>query len=139
MEHLRDLLRSGAAQPAQQQEMVLLLDAMPAPWGAHIYGSSPQPTHLGSADPADRRVLCPAANGQLTHLYTASSTAALLPLGQPAQPVEAQDLPADPRPVLVMKWDPTRAQPLSHPAPGTGSGPQDGGSQVLGLLERACT
>ena len=116
VEHLRDLLRSGAAQPAQQQEMALLLDAMPAYWEAHIYGPSPQPTHLASADPADRRVFCPAADGQLTHLHTASSTAALLPLGQPAQPMEGQDLPADLRPVLVMKWDPTRPWHPSHSA-----------------------
>ena len=45
VEHLRDLLRSGAAQPAQQQEMALLLEAMPAAWAAHICGSSPQPIH----------------------------------------------------------------------------------------------
>ena len=84
--------------------MALLLDAMSAPWAAHIYGPSPQPTHLASANPADRRVFCPAADGQLPHAYTASSTAALLPLGQPAQPMEAQDLPANLRPVLVIEW-----------------------------------
>ena len=104
--------------------MALLLDAMPALWAPTIYGPSTQPTHLASAHPADLRVFCPAADGQLTHAYTAYSTAALLPLGQPAQPMEAQDLPADPRPVLVI--DPHQAmasQPLSHPAPGTSSGP----------------
>ena len=41
---------------------------------------------------------------------------ALLPLGQPAQPMEAQDLPADLRPVLVIKWDPTRPWHPSHSA-----------------------
>ena len=56
MQHLRDFLRLGTAQPAQQQEMALLLDAMPAPWAAHIHGHSPQPTYLAPADPADRGV-----------------------------------------------------------------------------------
>ena len=37
MEHLRDLLRSGAAQPAQQQEMALLLDALPAAWALGFF------------------------------------------------------------------------------------------------------
>ena len=70
VEHLRDLFRSGAAQPAQQQEMALLLDAMPASRAAHIYGPSPQPTHLTSANPADQRVFCPAADGQLTYAHS---------------------------------------------------------------------
>ena len=116
MEHLRDLLRCGAAQPAQQQEMALLLDAMPAAWAAHIYGPSPQPTHLASADPAEWRIFCPALDGHLTHTYTASSTAALLPLEQPAQPTLAQDLLADLRPVLVIQWDPTRPWHPRHSA-----------------------
>ena len=81
VQHLRDLLRSGAAQAAQQQEMALLLDAMPAAWAAHFHGPSPQPTHLASADPADRRIFCPGPDGHLTHTYTAFSTAALLALG----------------------------------------------------------
>ena len=114
VEHLRDLLRSGAAQPAQQQEMALLLDAMLAPWAAHIYGPGPQPTHLASNDPADRRVFCPAADGQLAHAHTASITAALLPLGQPAQPMEAQDLPADLRP-----WHPSHSA-TQHQVPPLG-------------------
>ena len=108
VEHLQDLLRSGAAQPAQQQEMALLLDAMPAAWAAHIHGPSPQPTHLASADPADRRIFCPGLDGHLTHTYTASSTAALLAVEQLPQPMLGQDLPADLRPVLVIQWDPTR-------------------------------
>ena len=61
VQYLRDLLRSGAAQPAQEQEMALLQDAMPAPWAAHIYKPSPQPTHLASVDPADRRTFCPSS------------------------------------------------------------------------------
>jgi hypothetical protein len=86
--------------------MAFFLDAMPAPWAAHKYEPNPKPTHLASADPADRRVFCPAADRQLTHAYTAFSTAALLPLGQPAQPVEAQDLLADLRSVLVIFFSP---------------------------------
>ena len=116
MEHLRDLLRSGAAQPAQQQEMALLLDAMPAAWAAHIHGPSPQPTHLASADPADRRIFCPGPDGHLTHTYTASSTAALLAVEQLPQPMLGQDLPADLRPVLVIQWDPTRPWHPRHSA-----------------------
>ena len=116
VEHLRDLLRSGAAQPAQQQEMALLLDAMPAAWAAHIHGPSPQPTHLASADPADRRIFCPGPDGHLTHTYTASSTAALLAVEQLPQPMLGQDLPADLRPVLVIQWDPTRPWHPRHSA-----------------------
>ena len=37
----------------------------------------PQPTHLASADPADRRIFCPALDGHLTHTYTASSRSCL--------------------------------------------------------------
>ena len=114
MEHLRDLLRSGAAQPAQQQEMAL--DAMPAAWAAHIHGPSPQPTHLASADPADRRIFCPGPDGHLTHTYTASSTAALLAVEQLPQPTLGQDLPAGLRPVLVIQWDPTRPWHPRHSA-----------------------
>ena len=116
VEHLRDLLRSRAAQPAQQQEMALLLDAMPAAWAAHIHGPSPQPTHLASADPADRRIFCPGPDGHLTHTYTASSTAALLAVEQLPQPMLGRDLPADLRPVLVIQWDPTRAWHPRHSA-----------------------
>ena len=108
--------RSGIAQPAQQQEMALLLDALPAAWAAHIHGPSPQPTQLASADPADRRIFCPAPDGHLTHTYMASSTAALLALEQPPQPVLGQDLPADLRPVLVNRWDPTRPWHPRHSA-----------------------
>ena len=59
---------------------------------AHIYGPSPQPTHFASADPADHRVFCPAADGQLAHAYTAISTAALLPLGQPTHSSQGKPL-----------------------------------------------
>ena len=108
MEHLQDLLRSEAAQPAQQQEMVLLLEAMPAAWAAHKNGTRPQPTHLASADPAERRIFCPAPDGHLTHTHTASSTATLPALEQPLQPMLGQDLSTDLRPVLVIQWDLTR-------------------------------
>ena len=43
--------------------MALLLDVMPAAWAAHINGPSPQPTHLASADSADRRIFCPFGAG----------------------------------------------------------------------------
>ena len=101
MEHLRDLFRSGAAQPAQHQELAILLDVMPASWAARIYGPAPS---LQTWPQRTRRtdVFCPASNGQRTHVYTASRSAVLLPLGQPAQPMEAQDLPADLRPMLVI-------------------------------------
>ena len=150
VEHLRDLLRSGAAQPAQQQEMALLLDAMPAAWAAHIHGPSPQPTHLASADPADRRIFCPGPDGHLTHTYTASSTAALLALEQPpsayagpgpaSRPQAGAGHPVGPHQALA-------SQALSRPASGASSGPSPCwslvrwhcGPQVLGLLQRACT
>ena len=96
--------------------MALLLDAMPAAWAAHIHGPSPQPTHLASADPADRRIFCPGPDGHLTHTYTASSTAALLAVEQLPQPIMGQDLPADLRPVLVIQWDPTRPWHPRHSA-----------------------
>ena len=96
--------------------MALLLDAMPAAWAAHIHGPSPQPTHLASADPADRRIFCPGPDGHLTHTFTASSTAALLAVEQLPQPMLCQDLPADLRPVLVIEWDPTRPWHPSHSA-----------------------
>ena len=96
--------------------MALLLDAMPAAWAAHIHGPSPQPTHLASADPADRRIFCPGPDGHLTHTYTASSTAALLAVEQLPQPMLGQDLPAGLRPVLVIEWDPTRPWHPRHSA-----------------------
>ena len=79
-------------------------------------GPSPQPTHLASADPADRRIFCPGPDGHLTHTYTASSTAALLAVEQLPQPMLGQDLPADLRPVLVIQWDPTRPWHPRHSA-----------------------
>ena len=123
MEPLQDLRRSGAAQPAQQQEVALLLEAMPAAWAAHIHGPSPQPTHLALADPADRRIFCLEPDGHLMHTSTASSTAALQPSEQPPQPMPVPDLSADLRPVLADsqppcpdRWTPSAAQLSVLPA-----------------------
>ena len=123
VEHLRDLLRSGAAQPAQQQEMALLLDAMPAPWAAHIYGPGPQPTHLASADPADRRIFCPAADGQLAHSIQHCDAAAAGTVGSAHGGPGPASRPQASAGHRVRSHQAMASQPLSHPAPGATSGP----------------
>jgi len=72
LQHLRYLILSGAPQTqlALQQAIALLLASMPPSWAAHVYGPSPQPTHMASAAPADSRVFCPDADGQLIHTHT---------------------------------------------------------------------
>ena len=110
LQHLRDLILSGAPQTqlALQQAIALLLASMPPSWAAHVCGPSPQPTHMASAAPADNRVFCPDADGQLIHTHTVTATAALVPAPALEQDAPQAQLPADLRPVLVIDWDPTR-------------------------------
>jgi len=81
LQHLRDLILSGGpqTQPALQQDIALLLASMPPSWTAHVCGPSPRPTHMVSAAPANRRVFCPDADGQLIHTHTVTATAAQIP------------------------------------------------------------
>ena len=72
---------------------------MPASWAAHVCGPSPQPTHMASAAPADSRVFCPDADGQLIHTYTVTATAALIPAPALEQDEPQPQLPAHLRPV----------------------------------------
>ena len=104
----------------------------PAPGGnasslaAHIHGPSPQPTHFASADPADRRIFCPAPDGPLTRTYTASSTAMLLALEQLASAYTRPGLTGRPEASAGHPKGPNQAlacQALSQPAPGASLGP----------------
>ena len=122
LQHLRDLILSGAHQTqlALQQKVALLLASMPPSWAAHVCGPSPQPTHMASAAPADSRVFCPDADGQLIHTYTVTATAALVLAPALEQDAPQPQLPADLRPVLVMDWDPTRPWHPRHMGPQAG-------------------
>jgi len=119
LQHLRDLILSGAPQTqlALQQAIALLLASMPPSWAAHVCGPSPQPTHMASAAPADSRVFCPDADGQLIHTHTVTATAALVPAPALEQDAPQPQLPADLRPVLVIDWDPTRPWHPRHRGP----------------------
>ena len=122
LQHLRDLILSGAPQTqlALQEKVALLLASMPPSWAAHVCGPSPQPTLMASAAPADSRVFCPDADGQLIHTYTVTATAALVSAPALEQDAPQPQLSADLRPVLVMDWDPTRPWHPRHMGPQAG-------------------
>jgi len=72
---------------------------------------------MASAAPADSRVFCPDADGQLIHTHTVTATAALVPAPALEQDAPQPQLPADLRPVLVIDWDPTRPWHPRHRGP----------------------